>query len=212
MTWQPETIGGVYADAVTAPVPILALTGRVGVIRDVRFVWRGLTCTTCHAAIRLWTDGGRIEAGLSTNPDLDITTEVDTGPGTHPDPATDAAHTASAQWFTIYRPATAPQVPPRCPNPECTAQPGTGWLRGADTLTAPPVRADLDWMSFHPLPPHPLANVLLGDKWDTHADRYPDLAAIATARDNARHAAENTEPGDDTDDETSDSEISGDTD
>ncbi|WP_328468821.1 hypothetical protein OHA21_00130 [Actinoplanes sp. NBC_00393] len=157
MSEYPPTVGGIHAWVATAPQPRLAITGHTGVISDVRYVWCHARCIRCRTVAHLWTDGGSIEAGLTTGSPSDT------------------------RWYTNYRPAAAPRIPDQCPNPACTGA-GIRWLDHPETLTDQPfaLRA-----ATPPHYPHPVGQAvleLLDQLWTALRTAYPELVAAADRR------------------------------
>lgn len=175
-------IDGLNPWVVTAPEPALTITGHTAVLTNIRFVWSNLRCSWCRRNVALWTDHGTIDAGLKPGRPHDRTQKL------------------TARWYEIYRPATAPPIPPHCPHPGCRPPatwgipghevPVTGWIDGAWRLSADPF-TPADHIDLPPLPAHPHTYRLLDKVWSTLRRTHPDLAAAADAYDaQQRHRAE----------------------
>jgi len=179
---SPEFVGGVYAWVVTAPQPVLTVTGHTAVISDVRFVWSRARCGWCHRAVHLYTDGGTIAAGITLGRQRPRSAAV------------------TARWYTVYRPAAAPSIADDCPNPAChrpatrTLSTGeavaTGWLDGAWTLAPGPFTDGAVTDVRCPLPANPDTYQLLDRVWAALRAAHPGMAAAADAhsRDQRRRA------------------------
>jgi len=117
---------------IAAPPPRLQLGEPIATITGVRFCWPH-HCSWCLRPAGLFTDGGRIEAGLVLRP----------------------LHRGGpplAQWLTRYLPAAAPVVPQVCPArtvtirvPAC-CRPGCGCPAGGWTAhsRSAPTRSNSD--------------------------------------------------------------------
>jgi hypothetical protein len=165
-----ELVNGVCPWVATAPQPVLTINGHTAVISQVRFVWSGASCGWCRQTVHLWSDGGTIDAGIQ----LPL-------PGS----------AAGASWFTIYRPAAAPRIPDRCPNPNCH-HPATrrlstgqevpvGWLVDRWIVAIGPFALAAHTDPRCPLPANPLAFDLLNEVWATLRASYPEPVAQADA-------------------------------
>jgi hypothetical protein len=144
----------------------------------VRFVWTGASCAWCRRTLHLYTDRGRVEAGIRTS---------------------DSRTRGTARFYQIHRPASAPVPPASCPDPLCPSHrhrapssgvgAATGWMTGRWSLTAeahdlcatkisPPGR---------PPPAHPQTWRLLSQVWDVLRAGHPGLATLADANYRRRH-------------------------
>jgi hypothetical protein len=172
VTGDPEFIGKVHAWVATAPEPVLSITGHTGVLTDVRFVWSRASCSWCRRTVSLWSDGGTVETGIRVGR------------------SRQRSSTASAHWYTTFRPAVTPSIPDDCPNPACRrpatrmlagVEVPTGWLHGAWSLSIGPFTFQPVTDERCPSPANPKTYDLISQVYTTLRATHPDLAAAADA-------------------------------
>jgi len=152
---------------IAAPPPTLHLGSPIATIAGVRFRWPH-HCCWCLRPAGLFTDGGRIEAGLVLRP----------------------LHRGGpplAQWLTRYLPAAAPDVPPMCPRADCD-HPRTrvlpsglrvpcGWLDSPQSICADPFELGHSHPAGRPHPVQPQVTGMLAQIW-THLRRTEPALAL----------------------------------
>ncbi|MEV6964472.1 hypothetical protein AB0M47_05095 [Hamadaea sp. NPDC051192] len=156
-------------DGELLPVPVLHLDSPIGVITGVRFVWSH-RCRWCQVAPGLFTDDGRIEAGLAMLP-------------------LRRSEPLVVQWFTRLLPAAAPEIPVECPQPACrhprVRKLPSGplapypWLEHVQSITAEPMLVESTPRQYRPVPAQVRVTGMLAQIWRHVRRAEPRLAMQA---------------------------------